>query len=270
MRRNIEYLRKTVAYVHEFNIDLLILPYMHPYGPVLSPEVAEALAKKDIRNYMLTTKSGYLHDLILLAKNYGLNIFLPGYLETAGPRRYVSAALIKGYDGEVIRYRKILLTDQEKKLGISPGSKPRFFSIERVSFSVMLDNELLYPELARLNLLFTDFLVVGVPQNASLKQYDSIVRTISRVNKSYTVVPGARVFRSSMLYDAIPSIIVDDRGEIIYKYNEDEQGLIMIPIEKVKKCREKNFREVRRIYNLFKNYLNKRGKRSGSGESDHD
>ncbi len=242
---------------------------MHPYGPILSKDLSKAIGKKSVKDYALTIRTGYLHDLILLAKNYGINLFLPGYIENAGPRKYLSAALVYGYDGRVVRYRKMFLTDYEEKVGLSYGTKPQVFTLDHVSFTVMLDNELLYPELARLNLLFSDFLVAGIPQNEPPKKYDSIVKTISRVNNSVTIVPGGRIFRSSTLYNSLPTMIIDGEGEILYRYNEDEQGLILIPTKWVKHGREKNFREIKRIYNLFKRYLSRWVGRSGDRESDH-
>jgi len=267
IRRNIECLRKIVAYIHDYNIALLILPYMHPYGPIITPETAGSLSVENLKNYVLTTRTGYLHDLITLAKNYSINIFLPGYIECAGPRKYISAILVKGESGEIIRYRKMFITDYEKNMGISPGSRLQTFNIGMISFSVMLDSELFYPELARLNLLFSDFLIVAIPQNASLKHYDSIVRTISRVNRAYTIVPGARVYKSSVLYDAIPTIVINSDGDIEYKYGEDEQGLILIPASKLRRDRGAFSDELKKLYSLFKAIVNKKGAYNGAGES---
>lgn len=256
-RRNLEQIRKIIAFIHEYNIEVLILPYMHPYGPILSEDFCEELDRKRFKNYALTTRTGYLHDLILIAKNYGINIFLPGYIENAGPRKYLSASLIYGYDGVIVRYRKMILNNFEKKIGLSHGTKLQFFKLDNISFSTMLDDELLYPEIARLNLFFTDFLVVGIPQNKPFKNYDSLIKTISKINKAVTIVPGGRIYRSSTLYYSLPTIIVNENGELLFKYNEDEQGIILIPINKVKRNKERSFNEIRRIYNLFKKYVRK-------------
>jgi len=260
-RRNLECLRKTLAYIHDYDIALLILPYAHPYGPVTPSSTLE------LKNYLLSTKTGYLRDLVILAKNYGVNILLPGFYESAGPKKYVSALMVRGsIDGSITRYRKMFVTGAEKSLGISSGSELRVFSVNSLTFTVMLDNELFYPELARLNLSISDFLVAGIPQNAPLKYYDNVVKTIACVNKAYVVVVGARVFKTGILYDSMPTILVSPEGDAEFKYSEDEQGLVLIPAEKLKRSRVKDFNELAKIYSLYRKVL-ERGLKHGAGES---
>jgi len=262
VRKNFECLRKTLAYIHDYDIALLILPYAHPYGPVTPSSTLE------LKNYLLSTKTGYLRDLVILAKNYGVNVLLPGFYENAGPKKYVSAVMVKGGgDGSITRYRKIFVTEAEKSLGISPGSELRVFSVNSLTLTVMLDNELFYPELARLNLSISDFLVAGIPQNAPLKYYDNVVKTVASVNKAYVIVVGARVFKTGILYDSMPTILVNPNGDVEYRYGEDEQGLVLIPAGKLKRSGAKDFNELAKIYSLYKKVLNKRGLKHGVGES---
>uniref|UniRef100_A0A7C4D716 Carbon-nitrogen hydrolase family protein n=2 Tax=Staphylothermus marinus TaxID=2280 RepID=A0A7C4D716_STAMA len=256
MRKNLENVRKIVLFMGETSLELLVIPYFDPYGPILT-EYGD-LSKKVIKKYSLTIRSRYLSELLILSRNHGINILLPGFIEKAGSREYLSAMLFRGDCDEVVKYRKIFLSENELKLGLSRGSEPGFFNLGKLSFSLMLDSELYYPELSRLLLLYTNFLIVGIPQNIPLKNYFSIVKTISEINSSLVLIPGSRVYHTDKLYYSLPTIIVDENGDIAYRYSEDEQAVILIPVNRLNKKMKTNIKDIEIIYRLFKKYLKKR------------
>ncbi len=258
-RRNLDQIRKIIVYARQLKIHTLILPYMQPYGPIFSEP--SRINRCGIKKYALTTRSGYLRDLMIIARNYGVNIAIPGLIENAGVNKYLSSILVLGSDGGLIRYRKIFLNDYEKKLGLSTGSNLIRFNVHDVSFSTMIDDELFYPELARINLLNTDFLIAGIPQNEPVKKYLSILKTVSQVNQAISIVPGSRVYyEGAKLYYTFPTIIVDENGDVIYRYNDEEQAIVIIPSDRLKRdSRRTSYREsLSLIYSLIKKYLNKR------------
>lgn len=254
IRKNLETIRKIIMYVRESSIDLLITPYFEPYGPLDYSN----LDKKSIKKYGLTIRSGYLSELLFLAKNCSVNILLPGFVENAGIRLYLSAALFREDLEEVFKYRKIFLNEYESKLGFSKGSELGIFKLYKTSFSIMLDSDLYYPEISRILLFFTDFLVVGIPQNTPLKNYLNIVKTISQTNTSIVIIPGSRVYHTDKLYYSSPTVVIDENGDIVYRYSEDEQAIILIPFSKLVMRKRTSVKDIETIYSLYKKYLRKR------------
>ncbi len=248
-------------YVEKLNIDTLLLPYMHPYGPVLFEY--EYLDKRIIsKKYALSIRDHYVSSMSVFAKNYGVNIVIPGIIEKAGPYKYVSTLFIPStYGAEIAKYRKTILSEHEKKLGLTRGSKPVVFKInDDIGFSSLLDREVFYPELARIYSVNSSFIVVGIPQNEPVKDYLYILKSISKINKIMVVVPGSRVYSSSKLYYVFPTIIINENGEVVYRYNEEEQALIRIPMEKF--IKDNNFDEnIVLLINMMNKYLNKSRKR---------
>jgi len=256
-RRNIDNLRKIVAFINTLNLEVLILPYMHLYGPFISDDVLNNMDQTKLKEYISSSYNLYIHKLVLLAKNYGLNIFTPGVIEVAGARRYVSAILVRSFTGEVERYRKIILSSIDEKLKITRGNDIHVFKLDNVSFTAMIENDILYPELARLNLLFSDFMVIGLPQNEPVKKYESFIKIISKSNNAVVIVPGAIVYKSTNLYTSFPTLIYDETGELIYKYSGDEQALIIIPVSRIKRreVSEESLIDFYRVYKLIKKYF---------------
>lgn len=264
IRKNIEIVRRTTHFISGNSIELLIIPYFDPYGPVLGEYIN--LDKRVIKKYALTTRSNYSTELQLLARDCGINILLPGFIENAGVREYLSAALFREDKDDVAKYRKIFLNEYELKLGFSKGSELGIFNLSETSFSIMIDSELYYPEVARILLSFSNFLIVGIPQNVPIKNYLNIVKTISQINSSISIIPGSRVYHTDKLYYSSPTIIVDENGDVTYRYSEDEQAVILIPIDRLVARKERSIKDVETIYNLFKKYVKKRSM-YGSRES---
>ncbi|OYT39582.1 MAG: hypothetical protein B6U89_03895 [Desulfurococcales archaeon ex4484_58] len=258
--RNKKSLQNIINYIRmqKKYIDTIILPYMQPNGPILNIKRSDLVNK-----YALSNNSKYLRDLINMSRKYGINMVFPCIIEKTGSKKYLSAFFISsGSEGVVEKYRKIILNRIEEQLGFSRGKRLKSFDSGNVNFSIMIERELYFPELARVNLIRSDFLIATFPQNEPVKKYLYILRSISQTNESYTIVPGSRVYIESessrgmyKLYYAMPTLVFNRDGDIILRYNEDEQAIIIIPWEKLKREHNRSIDEARGLYSLLNKYL---------------
>jgi len=250
-----------MVYMEKLNVSIMILPYMHPYGPVLS-EYANLDKKTFINKYALTIHDTYIENLSLYARNYGINVVLPCIIEKLGPRKYVSTLLIPSdREKSVERIHKLILSKREESLGITRGKELKVFDTGEIKFSTLLDQEIFYPELARALLFESDFLIAGFPQNELVKNYLNPLRTISQINKAITIVPGSNVIvakgTTSVLYYSSPTIIINNDGDIVFRYNEEEQAVIRIPLESLKRNNNVD-RRLTLLYKTIYRYLSRR------------
>jgi predicted amidohydrolase len=90
--------------------------------------------------------------LMRAAMETGINLLVGPVIERAGPRLYVTSFLINKYGDITTKYRKIAVTPEEEKAGISPGKEPGFFLVNggEARVGVFIDEDLAYPEIFRL------------------------------------------------------------------------------------------------------------------------
>ncbi|ABN70216.1 amidohydrolase-like protein [Staphylothermus marinus F1] len=266
-RNNLDVARKSLLLAHENYVDTLILPYMQPYGPILDNNISKSTLRK---KYGLSLTSGYLASLSIIAKNYGVNVLLMSTIEKAGSKIYVTAFLIPGIIGEPIeKYRKIVLSDREKIIGFNKGKTIKKFRCRNIYYSIVLDDEILYPELAKLNLyLGTDILFVGIAPDYPVKNYMSIIKSLALMTRSKIVLVGGIYYYENKLSYIVPTIILDQRGNVLFKYISDEQALIMLPTQYLIRENKKIDQETMFIYTLYSRLFRhkKRGVRIGSGK----
>ncbi|MCD6301537.1 MAG: carbon-nitrogen hydrolase family protein, partial [Staphylothermus sp.] len=112
---NLDNARRLVYLASEQHLDTIIFPYMQPYGPIIERDLTKYHIRK---KYGLSFASGYLYNLNIMAKNYGVNVIIPGVVEKTGSKLYISAIYIHGTIGEEPeKYRKMILYEDERKIG---------------------------------------------------------------------------------------------------------------------------------------------------------
>ncbi len=260
-RTNLDRSKYMILFSSFNEVRTLILPYMQPYGPVID-EIALEKKTELRKKYALSINSAHIQQLSLIAKNHGVNVVIPGIIEKAGSKLYVSGIFISGEIGVPIeRYRKIILKEREDLLGISKGREPKIFTAWRLRFSIMIDNEIFYPELARLNtLLGSNIIVYGMSSSDPIKNYKLILRTIAQTMKTWIIMPGVKVYEQHKLCYSLPTLVIDPEGEVLFKYNDNDQALILLPVRKLIKRREID-EETRLIVNWYIKYFMKKRKR---------
>jgi predicted amidohydrolase len=264
-RKNLENARKTLLIAHENHVDTLILPYMQPYGPILNENIAKTTLRK---KYGLSIYSGYLSVMSILAKNYGVDILITGAIEKTGSKLYLASFLIPGTIGEPIeKYRKIILSEREKLLGFERGRSIKRFKCRILHYSVVLDNEILYPELVKLHLYTgSDIVFIGMAPDDPVKNYLSIIKSVALMTKSMLILVGGRYYYEDKLVYDLPTIIVDEKGDIVFKYYEDrEQALILLPINKLVRNGKVIDQETIFIHALYSKLLIQRKRRARVG-----
>jgi len=262
MRRNFDTARKLAMYMYGFEPAILVLPYMQPYGPIHTKITEQNRTR--FKTYFLSLRSWYLRDLLAVARNYGINIAIPGILERAGSRKFISAIYLPGsFDEKPVVHRKVILDDREEELGLSAGKLPKVFTLGDVEFSMVIDSELFYPELSRVYSVLADFIVAGLPQNEPLKRYLNAIKLVSQITGFTILVPGSRVYSSNKLYYTTPTLIVSE-GDIVFKYNEEEQAIIFVPIEKLVRSNKSVDKYILKLLSILRKYLAKKVERSGT------
>ncbi|MEB3816953.1 MAG: carbon-nitrogen hydrolase family protein [Desulfurococcales archaeon] len=137
-------------------VDVIILP-SHPFtGPVIGGYYSPEKIASHLRSFAERIQSAWgslgftINTLSKLAADYNVNIIAGPIIERAGPRLYLSTIHV-GSNGELLgRYRKITVTEEERRHSIGPGREIGVFNIEgRGRIGVFADADLVNPEIFR-------------------------------------------------------------------------------------------------------------------------
>ncbi len=227
---NLDNARRLVYLASEQHLDTLIFPYMQPYGPIIKKNLTKNYIRK---KYGLSFASGYLYNLNIVAKNYGINIMIPGVVEKTGSKLYISAVYMHGTIGEEPeKYRKIIMYEEERKIGFNKGKTIKLFTIRKTPYNILLDGEILYPELARLYaFLGSKFMVVALSPANIVKNYISVLKTLAQMIKLPILFIGGTYYDGNrQLLFLLPTMIINEKGDIIFKHHSEEQVIVQIPV----------------------------------------
>ncbi|WP_440059949.1 carbon-nitrogen hydrolase family protein [Thermogladius sp. 4427co] len=234
LRLNLETARKMVFYASENNVSSLILPYMQPYGPI---NHLNNYSQADVRKfYALSRDSSYMSTLVTISNHYGVKIILPSFIEKVSSKIYVSGALISWeIEEDIAVRRKLVLSDREKAIGLSAGSSFANISDPSLSFNFVIDEEIFYPEIMRyITENGSDFVVLSISQINPPKNYIELSKSLALIFGIWVVVPGSRfIMRDDTVY-ALPTIVINPRGDIVYKFYGLEEAFIVIPRDLLK------------------------------------
>jgi len=83
------------------------------------------------RSVMVNARSsGPVGVALNAAAKLGASVIVGPVYEVAGPRHYITTFMATP-DGEIVKYRRMCLTEREKALGLSPGKSPAVFPVLR-------------------------------------------------------------------------------------------------------------------------------------------
>ncbi|WP_434730850.1 carbon-nitrogen hydrolase family protein [Thermogladius sp. KZ2Tp1] len=229
LRLNLEATRKIVFYASENNVSTIVLPYMQPYGPII--QLYDVIRRDDLRKFFaLTRESSYINTLVTLSDHYGVSIVLPGYFERVSSKIYVSTAFTSWEleEGLATR-RKLVLNEKERRLGLSKGVDLPMFVDKGLVFNTLIEDELFYPEIARfITENNANLLIVALPQVEPPKNYIELSKSLALIYRVWVLVPGSRFVRRDGTVYALPTIMINPEGEIIYKHYGLEEAFIVI------------------------------------------
>ncbi len=224
-----------IARMHRAKI--LVLPLYFNTGPLL--EFFGLPRARNIKKYFEQISDRSIRALSSVAMTERISIIVTGFLEKAGAHHYISSLLIN-HEGRIIsRYRKLVLSSTESIFNIVPGKDISIFSIRGLNIAIVINDEVMYPELLRIyRILGADLYVL--PLNPCSYKYSMttyIARARIEENKTPLIVLGSIIEYRGDLAGGAPTIIYDEEGNKIYEYNGSKPNLILLPLNTFKKNR---------------------------------
>ncbi|MFP3065010.1 MAG: carbon-nitrogen hydrolase family protein [Sulfolobus sp.] len=228
-KQNIEKAKKLIKTAKEKGAKLVVLPSLFPVGNVFEVYENDKKLKSIIRNLAEKIPGPTTDTLINLATEGEVHLIAGPILEQAGPKIFLTTLIISP-QGEIIgKYRKIIVSEKDVKLGISAGKEPVFMSLDK-RYGILAEDDLFSPEINRVLTLGNAVGIIG-----SIKAY-------SRGHDVVKNVAIARTLENGIPYMIVGETIEDENGEIIgssptfvtntssliYKQAEDEDTVVYV------------------------------------------
>lgn len=211
-------------------------------------------------------ESRFVKRMVDLAKNYGVNILVSGFVEKTGNRTFVSS-ILASTRGSLFTYRKVVLDRCEEKLGIKRGGSLDPFKLDFASISVSIGQEILYPELIKFKCVSSDMLIHYSGDGLHVDRDLQLLKDYSTIYSTPVVFVGG-VFEADGGLTTIPVFILDNGGKVIYEYRGSEEAVIVASISKmvgkVKKPELHN-ENIKHVYKLLRKSLCAGGRGSKFG-----
>ncbi|MFP3260961.1 MAG: carbon-nitrogen hydrolase family protein, partial [Sulfolobus sp.] len=228
-KQNIEKAKKLIKTAKEKGAKLVVLPSLFPVGNVFEVYENDKKLRSIIRNLAEKIPGPTTDTLINLATEGEVHLIAGPILEQAGPKIFLTTLIISP-QGEIIgKYRKIIVSEKDVKLGISAGKEPVFMSLDK-RYGILAEDDLFSPEINRVLTLGNAVGIIG-----SMKAY-------SRGHDVVKNVAIARTLENGIPYMIVGETIEDENGEIIgssptfvtntssliYKQAEDEDTVVYV------------------------------------------
>lgn len=228
-KANVEKAKKLIKDAKERGAKLVILPSLFPVGNIFEIYENDKKSKSIIRNLSEKIPGTITDTLINLATEGEIHLVAGPILEQAGPKVFLTTLIISP-QGEIIgKYRKVIISEKDVRLGISSGKEPVFMSLDK-RYGILAEDDIFSPEINRV-------LALG---NAS-----AIIGTIKAYARSPDIVKHvaiARTLENGIPYMLVGEVIEDENGEImgssptfvtstnslIYKQAEDEDTVLYV------------------------------------------
>ena len=158
------------------------------------------------------------------------SIFIVGgpIIERAGPRIFLTTFVISPTGDVVAKYRKLVINDREKSLGITSGKDVVVVDQLERKIGVMAEDDLLAPEIAR-SLVLKGATVITTTLSFSLDQkvLETLLVTRSLENWVPIFALGGIIEYNNEVREA-PTIIVDpEQGGVTDRHYGEEKPLIV-------------------------------------------
>jgi len=228
-KQNIEKAKKLIKTAKEKGAKLVVLPSLFPVGNVFEVYENDKKLRSIIRNLAEKIPGPTTDTLINLATEGEVHLIAGPILEQAGPKIFLTTLIISP-QGEIIgKYRKIIVSEKDVKLGISAGKEPVFMSLDK-RYGILAEDDLFSPEINRVLTLGNAVGIIG-----SIKAY-------SRGHDVVKNVAITRTLENGIPYMIVGETIEDENGEIIgssptfvtntssliYKQAEDEDTVVYV------------------------------------------
>lgn len=228
-KANIEKAKKLIKEAKERGAKLVILPSLFPVGNVFEIYENDKKSRSIIRNLSEKIPGAITDTLINLATEGEVHLVAGPILEQAGPKIFLTTLIISP-QGEIIgKYRKVIVSEKDVRLGISSGKEPVFMSLDR-RYGILAEDDIFSPEINRVLTLGNASAIIG-----SIKAYAKSPDIVK-----YVAI--ARTLENGIPYILVGEVIEDENGEIIgsaptfvtstnsliYKQAEDEDTVLYV------------------------------------------
>ncbi|MFP3197213.1 MAG: carbon-nitrogen hydrolase family protein [Sulfolobaceae archaeon] len=248
-KANVEKAKKLIKEAKERGAKLVILPSLFPVGNIFEIYENDKKSKSIIRNLSEKIPGTITDTLINLATEGEIHLVAGPILEQAGPKVFLTTLIISP-QGEIIgKYRKVIISEKDVRLGISSGKEPVFMSLDK-RYGILAEDDIFSPEINRVLALGNASAIIG-----SIKAY-------ARSPDIVKYVAIARTLENGIPYILVGEVIEDENGEIIgssptfvtstnsliYKQAEDED--IVLYVETTVLMQESSKERIGKINNI--------------------
>lgn len=228
-KANVEKAKKLIKEAKERGAKLVILPSLFPVGNIFEIYENDKKSKSIIRNLSEKIPGTITDTLINLATEGEIHLVAGPILEQAGPKVFLTTLIISP-QGEIIgKYRKVIISEKDVRLGISSGKEPVFMSLDK-RYGILAEDDIFSPEINRVLALGNASAIIG-----SIKAY-------ARSPDIVKYVAIARTLENGIPYILVGEVIEDENGEVIgssptfvtstnsliYKQAEDEDTVLYV------------------------------------------
>lgn len=200
---NIEKAKKLIKTAKDKGAKVVILPSLFPVGNTFEIYENDKKSRSIIRNLAEKIPGNITDTLIHLSMEGEVHLIVGPIIEQAGPKIFLTTLIISP-QGEILgKYRKIITSVKDVKLGISSGKEPVYMTLDK-RYGIIAEDDIFSPEINRLLTLGNATAIIGTVKAYPRNGYDII--------KYMTI---ARTLENGLPYIIVGETIEDENGEII-------------------------------------------------------
>lgn len=228
-KHNIEKAKKLIKTSKERGAKLVVLPSLFPVGNAFELYNNEKKMRSMVKNLAEKIPGSSTDILVKLAMEGEVHLIAGPLLEQAGPKIFLTTLVISP-DGEIIgKYRKIVVSEKDIRLGISGGKEPIYVVLDN-KYGIISEDDLMSPEISRILSLGGSQAVIGTMRALNKKQeivkHLAISRTIEN-GISYLITGEMIENEDGEIIGSSPTFITTPES-LIYKEAEEEDSMILV------------------------------------------
>lgn len=252
---NVDNVRHVAKYASKLGVKTLILPPLLPYGVMLERARSERLVAMGINR-----RNPYVRILKHIARLCALSIISPHVLEKPRSHLYLSNLFVEGETATCKFFsRKLILSEEEALSGVKPGNKLDVVSDYYLNYTVLLGEDLLVPELARLSLILGADVIVASAKSTVLEgvRLVEVLKSLHTFTSISVVHVGFMIEEPSRTQLFAPTLIMIPGGEL-FELSENKRAIITVPLKVLKERRKNiNVEKLKHVLRILSGYITK-------------
>ena len=228
-RQNIENAKKLLKLARDKGVKLAILPSLFPVGNIIELYDNTKKLRGILKNISEKIPGDITEMFIELATDAQIYLIAGSLIEQAGPKLFVTT-LIVSPQGEILgKYRKMIVSEREKDLGISTGKEPTVVTLDH-KYGLITEDDIFAPEVSRILRFRGVSVILGVlkPYQVSPEVLKSVSIARSIEEEVPLIMVGQEVEdKEGNLMGSSPSMVVLPDGSV-YKESEEPNSVITV------------------------------------------